>query len=257
MKAVSGHPDPNWPLIVVVTPYHREPLKILRRCHDSVLAQRVNARVMHVMIADGHPRPEIDGWAVRHLRLPNAHGDDGNTPRAIGATFAQANKADFIAYLDADNWYYPEHLGSMLAAHYESGASVCCCWRDFYDANGRRMAVTEPGEDTLAHVDTNCVLVHRFAFEVNATWANLPHELIQMGDKIFMMAVKHKRFSLHYTRERTVAYTTLYSFHYKLAGIEPPPNAKIIDGEKFNRYLSTPEGVRDTVRLFGFWPGLT
>ena len=65
----------------VVTPYHTEPLSMLRRAHDSVRSQGV--AVTHVLVADGHPREELDSWDAVHLRLPTSHGDNGNTPAPL------------------------------------------------------------------------------------------------------------------------------------------------------------------------------
>ena len=54
--------------IAVVTPYYKEPTDILRRCHDSVMAQ--TCPVTHIMVSDGHPNPEVDQWNAIHVRLP-------------------------------------------------------------------------------------------------------------------------------------------------------------------------------------------
>jgi hypothetical protein len=40
--------------VAVVTPHHSEDLALLRRCHQSVLAQTYPCR--HIMVADGLPR---------------------------------------------------------------------------------------------------------------------------------------------------------------------------------------------------------
>src|SRR5436189_944226 len=110
------------PRIVVITPYYKEPLAMLRECHESVLRQ--NPRPHHMMIADGFPRPEIDEWDVGHVRLPIAHGDNGNTPRSVGSVLARVQRFDFVAYLDADNWYHPQHVETLVHAHQTTGAPV-------------------------------------------------------------------------------------------------------------------------------------
>jgi glycosyltransferase involved in cell wall biosynthesis len=142
--------------IAVITPYYKEPLSILKQCHDSVLAQQVDAVVDHFMIADGHPMLELSKWKVKHVQLPNAHSDNGNTPRGIGSTLADAEGYDFVAYLDADNWYYPDHLASLLALHHQSEAPVCCSMRTFHKIDGSPLNIAEPQEDSFLHVDTSC-----------------------------------------------------------------------------------------------------
>jgi glycosyltransferase involved in cell wall biosynthesis len=108
--------------IFIVTPYFQEPIEWLRTCHESVLKQAVPCR--HVLIADGNPQPEIDDWDVHHIKLPVNAGDAGNTPRAIGGLFAQGQKADALAYLDADNWYTEDHISEMVEAVRSSGADI-------------------------------------------------------------------------------------------------------------------------------------
>ncbi|MDP9413866.1 MAG: hypothetical protein M3Q08_07205 [Pseudomonadota bacterium] len=69
--------------VAVVTPYYREPLETLERCHESVRRQPHSCT--HFMVADGHPRAEVNSWPdVQHFALPVSHGDYGNTPRSIG-----------------------------------------------------------------------------------------------------------------------------------------------------------------------------
>jgi glycosyltransferase involved in cell wall biosynthesis len=100
--------------VAVVTPYYREPIEKLRRCHDSVMAQ--TRACTHFMVADGFARDEIDDWDVQHIRLPLGHADFGNTPRCLGALSALNQGFDGFAYLDADNWYHPEHAESLVEA---------------------------------------------------------------------------------------------------------------------------------------------
>src|SRR5690349_5897356 len=97
--------------VAVVTPYYKEPLAVLRRCVDSVKAQQIACA--HIMVADGHPRPEIEDWGVeQHVKLPLSHADDGDTPRLIGTGMAHAQGFDAVCWLDADNWFEAEHVSS-------------------------------------------------------------------------------------------------------------------------------------------------
>ena len=94
--------------VAVVTPYYKEPRGWIERCIASVAAQ--THACDHFLVADGHAQDWIDGAGVRHLRLDRGHGDYGNTPRALGALLAVSEGYDAIAFLDADNWYAPEHV---------------------------------------------------------------------------------------------------------------------------------------------------
>lgn len=104
--------------VAVVTPYYKERPEILRRCVESVREQ-THGDVLHYLVADGHPQPEtLRGYpGLRCIDLPVAHGDYGDTPRAVGATCALAEGADVLCLLDADNLYEPDHIESLLAVY--------------------------------------------------------------------------------------------------------------------------------------------
>jgi glycosyltransferase involved in cell wall biosynthesis len=242
------------PRIFVVTPYYQESLEVLRRCHESVMGQAVEAQITHVMVADGHARPEIDSWNVTHIRLPKAHGDNGNTPRAVGTTIAETNGAEFIAFLDADNWYYPDHLASMLDGLRQTGASVACAWRDYFGPDGQQIDVVELDEMELRHVDTSCIMVSSAAFEVNRLWASMPRVLSPWCDRVFITGIRHRRFLQCYTRRKTVAFTTIYTRHFEDLNLPAPANSKMPPDEQMMAYLQSLEGIQETVRRLGFWP---
>lgn len=252
LREKSAGTSQQSPQIFVVTPYFEEDVVALRRCHDSVLGQRVDARIRHIMVADGHARDELDAWDIEHVRLPRPHGDYGNTPRAVGAVLAAAEGADFVAWLDADNWFQPEHLATMLDAHRQANASVVCCWRDFHTPDGERLPIVEFNERDMKHVDTNCLLIHRTAFGLNDIWTNMPRQLTRIGDRVFFVGVQSRNLSVCFTRRRTVAYATLYASHYVAARRQPPANAKSDNFSEERAYLESDAGARDTVRRLGF-----
>jgi glycosyltransferase involved in cell wall biosynthesis len=239
--------------IAVVTPYYKEPLEWLRQCHDSVLAQEVTAD--HFMVADGFPRQELAGWNVRHVVLPQAHGDGGSMARGIGGVLADGAGYDFIAYLDADNWLMPGHLASLLELHRTTGAPVCTSFRSFHKSDGTRLDVTEEAEDQLQHVDTSCFFLHRSTFNVLPLWSRIPAPLALLCDRVFLAALRNERFAILSTRRRTVAYRTLYELHYTGAGLAPPPGFKprgVL--QPAFQWLQTREGVEESIRRLGFWP---
>lgn len=245
------------PRIAVVTPYHREPLEMLARCHESVLAQAAGdgGGIDHILVADGHPQAAAASWQARHVTLPQAHADYGATPRAVGSLLADAEGYDFVAYLDADNWYLPGHIESLLALHARTASPVCTSFRAFHSHEGTPMAVTEREEDELKHVDTSCFLVHRAAFGAFSTWVRMPRQAASLGDRIFLAGLIHARFAISSTRQRTVAYRTLHELHYRDAGLPPPPGVKPSAMLKpAYDWLRTQEGVDESVRRLGFWP---
>ncbi|MBU1361474.1 MAG: glycosyltransferase [Gammaproteobacteria bacterium] len=241
------------PAIAVITPYCRESLEVLRQCHESVASQGEPAD--HFLVADGHPQAEVAGWDVEHVVLPQAHGDNGNTPRAVGSILAAARDYEFIAFLDADNWIHPDHLQSLVAACRSTQAPVACAWRTFHQLDGTPMNVVEVDEDACRHVDTSCYLVHRSAFDCLSCWNRMPRELSPICDRVFFKAVTAARHPMAFSRQRTVAFRSQYEKHYRAAGLMPPAGAKS-DGifEPCRSYLSSVEGIHASVDRLGFWP---
>jgi glycosyltransferase involved in cell wall biosynthesis len=241
------------PRIAVITPYYKESEAMLRQCHESVAAQDLPAD--HFMIADGFPQAAIDGWNVRHVVLPTAHGDNGNTPRGVGCLLAETEGYDFIAFLDADNWYHPGHLSSLHALWRKTGHPVCCSFRTFHRLDGSPLNVSEKQEDDCQHVDTSCYLIHAKAFELSYVWSRMPKPLTPLCDRIFMAAIRVKRFNIAFSRARTVAFRSQYANHYRQAGEEPPVQIKTVDDVRpCYDWMRTVKGVTETVDRLGFYP---
>ena len=123
--------------VAVITPYHKPQPEWLRQCHESVLSQTHSC--VHVLVADGLPVPEPDSWQAQHIILAGNCNDYGDTPRAIGSMSAIGQGFDAIAFLDADNWYLPDHIASLVELHDSTGADVCISHRDLYHLDGTRL----------------------------------------------------------------------------------------------------------------------
>ena len=64
-----------------------------------------------IVVADGHPREALDTWPLRHLKLPAASADSGDTPRRIAGELADASGYDAVLMRpDTD-------LGRIVAWH--------------------------------------------------------------------------------------------------------------------------------------------
>jgi glycosyltransferase involved in cell wall biosynthesis len=150
--------------IAVITPYYKEPLEVLKKCHESVMSQSISAT--HFFIADGFPREELTQWNIKHISLAQGHDDNGDTPRGIGGLLADVEGYDFVAYLDADNWFHENHLQSMLDKWIETKSDVICSFRTYHQINGEEILVEEPDENSFYHVDTSCFFIHKNAFDI-------------------------------------------------------------------------------------------
>lgn len=189
---------------------------MLARCIDSVAAQTVKCN--HLMVADGvypfHPP------RTRHISLDRNHDDYGNTPRAIGALLGVAERYDGIAFLDADNWYEPDHIETCLAV--SAGADAVIAQRFFrHVETGEILKLPEEHD----HVDTNCWLFLPGAFRLLPRWVFFPKEAALIGDRLFWQAIKG-RLRLGHTEKQTVNYTCTYSVFYEALGLKVPDGVK-------------------------------
>jgi glycosyltransferase involved in cell wall biosynthesis len=215
--------------VAVITPYFRESLEILRQCLVSVAAQTYEC--IHFLIADGYPQDLSTFDSVEHVILPRAHGDCGNTARAIGCMTAMNQGFDALAFLDADNWYYPAHIERMVALHRVKGAAVCTATRSIHRADGSLMGTDMDESDGKNHVDTSCLFLTRSAFRVLPLWAMMPIRMGPACDRIMWEAIVRRGYrTAHDYPEPTVAFRTQYESHYLAIGEQPPPGSKTFAG---------------------------
>jgi hypothetical protein len=249
----------NWRTmrVAVITPYYRELPEILQQCHASVAGQSHSCK--HFLVADGHPDPQAGAWPVEHLVLSKPHGDSGNTPRAIGSLSAMNQGYDAIAYLDADNWYYRNHIEAMVEMHLRTGAWVCTGTRTIHRFDGSLMYADRYESDGKDMVDTSCLFITRAAFRVLPIWAMMPLELAPICDRIIWRAIQTRRYSCAHLPEPTVAFRTQYECHYQGLGEQPPPGTKSnaeSTGKAFQWWNSlTAEQREDWERYFDFGSG--
>ncbi len=190
---------------------------------------------VHYLVADGMPRGEINDWQVEHITLARAHHNVGNTPRAVGSISAMSEGADAIAYLDADNWYYPHHIAEMIRLHEQTSAAVCSASRTIHRPDGSLM-FRDPECNGQTHVDTSCYFLTAAAFRVVPLWGMMPQELGPIGDRVVWNYIQQLGLLRAHNPEPTVAFRTQYAAHYQFNGESPPPDAKAND-ETTNRAL--------------------
>ena len=189
--------------VAVITPYYKEPLAQLRQCHDSVLAQ--SEPCMHVLVADGHPRRRINHWRAEHVRLPRSHGDIGSTPRLIGSYHAIGLGVDAVAFLDADNWYGPDHIANLLAEMDQHQADFISSGRTLCRLDGTVMGPC-PMTDPDRFIDTNAMLLGRGAFSLLHEWVLMPPYGHLIGDRILLHHLKNAGLRRRHLSQGSVFY---------------------------------------------------
>jgi hypothetical protein len=237
----------------IITPYFKESLDILEQNYKSVIDQDLNTD--HYFIADGYPLDAISKWKVKHIILDKSHDDNENTPRGVGSKKVRELNYDFIAYLDADNWFHKNHLKSLINLYTKTKANICCAKRTFHHMNGGDLNISEMQEDKFEHVDTSCFLIHNSAFEVTKIWGKMPKILSPICDRIFYKSIIiNKKYSIAFSNLRTVAFRSQYSFHYKIANQKPPLKSKELIGKESYDWLKTEVGKKISKETLGFWP---
>jgi glycosyltransferase involved in cell wall biosynthesis len=212
--------------VAVVTPYWKESVEVLKRCHDSVLAQ-THPDTIHVMVSDGLPSPEVDSWSrVHHIKVPH-HGDSGDTLRVIGALSASVFGAEAITLLDADNWFEPDHIETLRNVHLATGAQVVTGTRILRRMDGSVLGICHESNGRDFN-DTNCYFLTKPTFGALISWGfKDPRESI-MGDRIFWQALLRHGYSRAHCLKPTTNYVTSFAAHYLAFGEEAPDQAKII-----------------------------
>jgi glycosyltransferase involved in cell wall biosynthesis len=163
----------------------------LTRCLASVQAQTLMG-VTHLVVVDGPEHAEAvekQVAAFRHkkpirvLVLPENTGGDGWYGHRVYAAMPHLINDQYIANLDEDNWYDPDHLFDLMRAVHEGELDWGYSLRKIYDAHGAFVARdnceslgslchTVLGRDDFL-VDTSCALLKTgVAVEVARQWYN-------------------------------------------------------------------------------------
>lgn len=213
--------------VAVVTPYYKESLALLEQCHASVLQQTYPC--LHVLIADGYPYSEINGWQAHHVCLPASHHDIGSTPRLIGCYHAIGLGVDAVAFLDADNWYEPNHIELLLQEQLSQAADFVSSSRMLCRLDGSPMGPC-PLTNPSRFIDTNCMLLLRNAFPVLHHWVLMPGYGHLIGDRIMFHHLRRAGLKHAHLDATTVNYRCgKEGLYHRLGeavppGVEPRPN---------------------------------
>ena len=209
----------DFPKVAVITPYYKEPLSVIQQCHESVLAQ--TEPCLHVLVADGHPKRRINQWTAEHIRLPRSHGDIGSTPRLIGCYHAIGLGVEAVAFLDADNWYQPNHIEALRQKMNSEGADFASSGRMLCRLDGSTMAPC-PLTDPNRFIDTNAMMFSERAFPILHQWCLMPNYGHLIGDRIMLHHIKQSGLRRTHSDEPSVNYRCSKEGLYQLLG-EPVP----------------------------------
>lgn len=205
--------------VAVITPYYKENIDTLKKCHTSVINQ--THKCTHVMVADGFPKKEIDKWNVHHVKLPKPHNDIGSTPRLIGCYHAIGLGYDAVAFLDADNWYREDHIDSLVKLFNITNAAFLYSNRYLCRLDDSIIKVDNQSV-TPKFVDTNCMMFTRAGYQILQKWVLMPSYGHLIGDRVMTYYVKESGAEIAYTQTPTVFYRCTKEGVYIANGETPP-----------------------------------
>jgi glycosyltransferase involved in cell wall biosynthesis len=208
--------------ICVVTPYFQTRLEWVMQAHDSVKAQTIPA--WHILVCDGCSPAQIPSFQGTHVLLGRNYQDYGNTPRLIGCYNAITQGADAIAFLDADNWFQPDHLEALRDYALTNNLDACSSARTLNRPDGSFLAKC-PMVNGRPLVDTSCLLVMRSAFSHMIAWALQSQDNAAVMDQEIWRHMHAMGARLGFLDRPSVCYRTRHASHYRLVGEVPPPDA--------------------------------
>ena len=210
--------------ICVVTPYFQEDTSWLNQAHASVKTQTTPAR--HILVCDGSAPAQIPDFHGTHIVLKRNYRDYGNTPRLIGCFNAiTAQEADAIAFLDADNWYYPDHLRSLSEIAANAQLDAVASARMLHRLDGTPM-IKCPTVDGQNYIDTSCLMILKPAFRHLIAWALQGQEAAAETDQFLWRMIRDAGGRMAFVDRPTVAYRTRHQVHYEQAR-EPAPHGTV------------------------------
>jgi hypothetical protein len=144
------------------------------------------------MVADGFPNSAVSQWDCEHIILSKAHADNGNTPRCVGALSAINQGFESILFLDADNWYCPNHASEALKVKRNNPEiDIAVLGRNIVLPDGT--PVNEDPEDSArTHIDTSCHCFFESAFGLLPIWGMTNPFFGPICDRTMFFAIKQK-----------------------------------------------------------------
>lgn len=209
---------PTW-RVAVITPYWREAPDVLAKCMASVREQ--THRVTHILVSDGVPAQLPERPDLIHVQLPYNIGNSGGTPRGLGAQLAFNLGFDAVAFLDADNWYEPDHIERAVKALQQEDVDVVFARRRMVFPDGEVMTVADASDESGRHVDTNCYVMSKRAAFLLPVWLMWPQDFGIGEDRMMLVLINKMRLRTTRLSVPTVWYQTNWPLHYRLQGKTP------------------------------------
>jgi hypothetical protein len=183
LLAKRHDPTPRYS-VTVITPSIGRPH--LRQAIASVQAQTY-PYLDHLVVADGpecHEQvrtclPAESRHQLHFLALPYNVGDENFLGHRVYGSAPFLANSRYVAFLDEDNWFEPDHVASLMAKITAEGLVWAYALRKIVDADGRYICNDDceslgqwpTWNKTGNLVDTNCYMLRRdVALFTNTIW---------------------------------------------------------------------------------------
>lgn len=161
---------PKISVITATWQRHKELLRAIESVSDQTFAD-----FEHIIVSDG-PDPKLEGLLQnqnckyvalgRNWRSFSGGLSPGASPRLVGTYIAAG---EYIAYLDDDNVWLPDHLKTLLDALRSEKADWVYSKMQVLGPTGIKESVIGDGLPRQAMVDTN-MLIHKTELIKNVNW---------------------------------------------------------------------------------------
>jgi len=142
-KNFAGTRATGTPKISVIVPVYNVE-KYLRECVDSVLAQTFKDFEL-ILVDDGSPDNSgkiCDEYAAKDSRVRVFHKANGGVSSARNFGIKES-RADYIAFLDSDDWWNFRFLEKMhaVAEKFPNAGCCCCGWFNNVSEDGKTIGM--------------------------------------------------------------------------------------------------------------------
>jgi len=198
------------PLVSVITPTIRT--NLLGRAVRSILAQTMPD--FELIILDDSGKPELEGEYRRLIKEFNderiiylRHGHNKGLPAARNTALRQA-RGKYIAYLDDDDYYYPNHL-EILTEFLENNSEYQVAYTDGLEAfqkleNGEWVNVRKQLEYSIDYTFAGSLVLNLF----------LPAGMMHARDCIYRTGLYDEGLHFHEDWDMWLRMGTVYPFYH-------------------------------------------
>lgn len=166
-------------LVSVIMPTYKRPA-FLFSAIKSVIKQVYNDwELLIVSDGDSDAFKVVDGYSfdsrIFYIDLPRNYCDTGSTPKNVGIMLA---KGKYIAYLDDDNEYLPNHLQDLVGLIRKSGVDFVYGSTEIYNRSkpDKLVSIRDIEPPNFGRIDTSELVHKKELIEKFGWWHNTDYD---------------------------------------------------------------------------------